>query len=126
MYLLPEPGPSYELLSRQTEVLADVLRRVLKTDQIREQAKLADLAAAWREVLTECVGARAVEATRILGLRRGVLHVAVQDSALLAELRGYHERPLLDHLRAAAPRRAVNRVRWTVEAPAPPPMDNKR
>ncbi|MEX0702574.1 MAG: DUF721 domain-containing protein [Planctomycetales bacterium] len=54
----------------------------------RGEAQLAD---AWRRI----AGPRISSATKALGVRRGVLHVAVSNSPLLSELASFHKSSLL-------------------------------
>jgi predicted nucleic acid-binding Zn ribbon protein len=51
----------------------------------------AQLAEAWKSV----AGASVAGGTRVVGIRRGVLHVAVGNSPLLSELAAYHKMNLL-------------------------------
>jgi predicted nucleic acid-binding Zn ribbon protein len=56
--------------------------------RVRGQAQLAE---AWKSV----AGASVASGTRVVGIRRGVLQVAVQNSPLLSELAGYHKTAFL-------------------------------
>lgn len=56
--------------------------------RVRGQAQLAE---AWKIIAGESVAS----GTRVVGIRRGVLQVAVQNSPLLSELACYHKAALL-------------------------------
>ena len=81
------------------ENLADILGRLFtsrgwgrKNDRLRLESAWA--AAAGEELLKD---------TAVLGMRRGVLEVAVRNATLMAELTNFHKRTLLTKLRAAMP-----------------------
>jgi predicted nucleic acid-binding Zn ribbon protein len=57
--------------------------------RVRGQAQLVE---AWKSV----AGASVASGTRVVGIRRGVLQVAVQNSPLLSELAAYHKTALLE------------------------------
>jgi len=54
----------------------------------------AQLAEAWKSV-AGAAGATVASGTRVVGIRRGVLQVAVANSPLLCELAAYHKVTLL-------------------------------
>lgn len=95
---------------------------MLRADQIKTQARLADVDQAWRGALAACAPAQAEQAI-VRGLRRGVLHVGVTSSAALCELKGFREQELLARLQAELPRRAIRSLRFTVLPSAEPPRD---
>jgi len=100
---------------RKSEALGDILQRVLKQDQIKEQASLADVALAWNESLGPLA-----DHTRLLGLRGGVLHVAVDSSSALYEIRQFKEKSLLAALTEQFPKRQFRRLRLMVHTPREP------
>jgi len=53
------------------------------------------LQSAWAQT----AGATIARQTRAVGIRRGVLHVAVDHAPLLSELAGYYRQSLLEKLR---------------------------
>lgn len=95
---------------RKSEQIDQVLKRVVKQDQIREQAKLADVSAAWLELLGD-LGRH----TRVQALRSGTLHVAVDSPTALYELRQFHEGRLLEELGKRFPKRVFRRVKAIVK-----------
>ena len=81
------------------ENIADILGRLFtsrgwgrKNDRVRMEN-------AWAEV----AGAEWSKATRLLGLKRGVLEVEVKSAVLMSELAQYHKRGLLAKLRKVLP-----------------------
>jgi predicted nucleic acid-binding Zn ribbon protein len=81
------------------EKVGDVLGRLFtsrgwgrKNDRLRLESAWA--AAAGEELLKD---------TAVLGMRRGVLEVAVRNATLMSELTNFHKRTLLTKLRAAMP-----------------------
>jgi predicted nucleic acid-binding Zn ribbon protein len=79
------------------ENIADILGRMFtsrgwgrKNDRLRLEAAWADAA-----------GEELLKATRVLGLKRGVLEVEVRNAVQLAELAQFHKRGLLAKLRKA-------------------------
>ncbi len=64
--------------------------------QVQAHARLAE---AWSHVAGQPVAA----ATRVLGIRRGVLQVAVGNSPLLSELASYRKPALLEALARECP-----------------------
>ena len=84
---------------RGPENLSDILGRLFtsrgwgrKNDRLRLESAWA--AAAGEEVLKD---------TAVLGMRRGVLEIAVRNATLMSELTNFHKRTLLTKLRAAMP-----------------------
>jgi predicted nucleic acid-binding Zn ribbon protein len=55
----------------------------------------SQLAAIWQEV----AGATIASSTRVIGVNRGALHVAVANAPLLSELASFHKASLLEALR---------------------------
>jgi len=55
----------------------------------------SQVATVWREVAGDAIAKQ----TRILGIKRGVLQVAVANSPLLAELASFHRSALLEKLK---------------------------
>ena len=84
--------------SKGPENLGDILGRLFtsrgwgrKNDRVRLETALKTAAA---EFLAD---------TSVLGLKRGVLEIAVRNAVLLQELTQFHKRGLLTKLRAALP-----------------------
>jgi hypothetical protein len=101
--------PEYEIIDRPTEALAGIIRRVLRQDQVREQAKLAELDRVFRATLGEYANHAWIK-----GLRRGVLQIAVNNPSVLYEIRNFMQVELIATLRREAPRYAVQQLRLTL------------
>lgn len=68
----------------------------------------AQLTAVWNEVAGEEVAGK----TRVQGIKRGVLHVSVSNSALLSELASFHKMNLIDDLRERRPDLKIRDVKF--------------
>ena len=79
---------------------------------VQGHARLAD---AWRAV----AGATTAAATRVLGIRRGVLQVAVGNSPLLSELACYHKPTLLAALSRDYPDLKVRDLKFVMKGNLP-------
>jgi predicted nucleic acid-binding Zn ribbon protein len=98
-------GPAPERLSQAvTELIA-----LRGWAQLRGQARLAE---AWRTAAGDSIAA----ATRVLGLRRGVLQVAVGNSPLLSELAAFHKASLLESLSRAFPELKVRDLKFVMRS----------
>ncbi len=85
--------------NRGQENIADILGKMFvargwgrKNDRLRLESAWADVA-----------GAELVKDTQVLGMKRGVLEIAVRNAVLVAELTQFHKRGLLAKLRTAMP-----------------------
>lgn len=108
---------------RESETIRAIVRRVLKADHVRAQAKLADVERVWREAIG-ALGAEALgRETYVRGLRNGVLHIAVASPAALCEIAGYYEKEAVAALRALLPAQGVRRVKYAVLPPRTPFQD---
>lgn len=92
--------------------LADVLGELFLARGYGRARSAADLERAWEQVS----GASLSGLTRVVGLRRGVLTVAVAHPALLDELMGFRRRELLQGLQASLPERGIRELRMQVES----------
>lgn len=81
------------------ENLADILGRLFTSRGWGRKNDRLRLESAW----ATAVGAELLNDTQVLGIRRGVLEVAVRNAVLLQELTQFHKRALLTKLRAALP-----------------------
>jgi hypothetical protein len=70
----------------------------------------AGLDASW----VEAVGPSRARATRIAGLRDGVLTVEVESAPLRCELETFYREDLLDRMRVLAPRCGIRRIAFRV------------
>jgi predicted nucleic acid-binding Zn ribbon protein len=81
------------------EQLADVLGRLFTARGWGRKSDRLRLESAW----AAAAGDHWARDTRLLGLKRGVLEIAVKNAVLLQELTQFHKRPLLAKLRQALP-----------------------
>jgi len=75
--------------------LSAVLSELVSLRGLARSGGTAELASLWREA----AGAEIAERTRVLGVKRGVLQVAVSNASLLSELASFHHAALLDVLK---------------------------
>jgi predicted nucleic acid-binding Zn ribbon protein len=80
--------------------------------QVQGHARLAE---AWKAA----AGAPIAAATRVLGIRRGVLQVAVGNSPLLSELAAYHKSSLLAALSQECPELKVRDLKFIMKGNLP-------
>lgn len=85
--------------NRGPENLADILGRLFTSRGWGRKNDRLRLESAW----ASAAGAELLKDTAVLGLRRGVLEVAVRNAVLMSELAQFHKRGLLTKLRAAMP-----------------------
>jgi predicted nucleic acid-binding Zn ribbon protein len=81
------------------ENLADILGRLFTSRGWGRKNDRLRLESAW----ATAAGAELLKDTHVLGIRRGVLEVAVRNAVLMSELTQFHKRGLLTKLRAAMP-----------------------
>jgi predicted nucleic acid-binding Zn ribbon protein len=85
--------------NRGPENLADILGRLFTSRGWGRKNDRLRLESAW----ASAAGVELVKDTQVLGIKRGVLEVAVRNAVLLQELTQFHKRGLLTKLRAALP-----------------------
>ncbi len=85
--------------SKGPENLADILGRLFTSRGWGRKNDRLRLESAW----AAAAGAELLKDTAVLGLRRGVLEVAVRNAVLMSELAQFHKRGLLTKLRTAMP-----------------------
>jgi len=98
-----ERGPQ-----RLGRVLADYLRRA----GLHEVEEARELASAWRA----SVSPKVLEGTRLVRVRNGVVHVAVNSSALLFELTGFRREEILTRLRSSYEGGYVRDLRFMLDS----------
>ena len=79
--------------------LGAALAELIRIKGVAGRGESAQLAQDWRAA----AGDRIADRTRVVGVRHGVLHVGVQNSALLGELASFHKDRLLDEMRRRLP-----------------------
>lgn len=80
------------------ENLGDILGRLFTSRGWGRKNDRVRLETAWKTAAAEFLAD-----TAVLGLKRGVLEIAVRNAVLIAELTQFHKRGLLTKLRAALP-----------------------
>ena len=83
-----------------------LIRDYLRSKNLTRRSYPLGLAAAW----AEAVGPARAPATRVAGLRGGVLTVEVESASLRCELETFYREDLLDRLRVQAPRLGIRRI----------------
>jgi predicted nucleic acid-binding Zn ribbon protein len=81
------------------ENLADILGRLFTSRGWGRKNDRLRLESAWAGAIGDDIR----KDTQVLGMKRGVLEVAVRNAVLLQELTQFHKRSLLTKLRAAMP-----------------------
>lgn len=81
------------------EQLADILGKMFTSRGWGRKNDRLRLESAWATV----AGEELLKDTQVLGMKRGVLEVAVRNAVLMSELAQFHKRSLLTKLRAAMP-----------------------
>jgi hypothetical protein len=89
------------------ELLKEVLSRLFTARGWGRRQERLHLEKAW----AEAVGPEWEPHTRVLGLRRGILEVEVDNAVLLQELAHFHKRRLLEQLRGRLAGAALNDLR---------------
>ena len=85
--------------NRGPENLSDILGRLFTSRGWGRKNDRLRLESAW----ASAAGEQLLKDTAVLGMKRGVLEVAVRNAVLLQELTQFHKRGLLTRLRAAMP-----------------------
>jgi Dna[CI] antecedent DciA-like protein len=101
MYRLTKPNPG-------PEPLREILARLITARGWGQRQARLHLERAW----TTAMGGENETGTRILGLRRGVFEVEVNNAVLLQELASFQKRKLLAKLRECLPNHTVNDLRF--------------
>ena len=81
------------------EQLADILGKMFTSRGWGRKNDRLRLESAWASV----AGEELLKDTQVLGMKRGVLEVAVRNAVLMSELAQFHKRSLLTNLRTAMP-----------------------
>ena len=81
------------------ENLSDILGRLFTSRGWGRKNDRLRLESAWATAAGEAL----LKDTAVLGMKRGVLEVAVRNATLMSELTNFHKRGLLSKLRAAMP-----------------------
>ncbi|MBP3958743.1 DUF721 domain-containing protein [Gemmata sp. G18] len=85
--------------NRGPENIADILGKLFTSRGWGRKNDRMRLESAW----ATAAGSELLKDTQVLGMRRGVLEVAVRNAVLLSELTQFHKRGLLTKLRLSMP-----------------------
>jgi len=88
--------------------LGAALAELIRIKGVAGSGESTQLAKDWRAA----AGDRIADRTRVIGVRHGVLHVGVQNSALLGELASFHKDRLLDEMRRRMPESRLRGVKF--------------
>ena len=103
--------------------LGAALQELMRLKGVADSGGNQQLQKAWREA----AGGRVADRTRVVGVKHGVLHVGVQNSALLGELASFHKTRLLEDLRAALPESRLKSLKFKLNGELrKPPADAPR
>jgi predicted nucleic acid-binding Zn ribbon protein len=80
----------------------------------------AQLAGIWKAVAGDRISSR----TKVLGLKRGALEVAVDNSALLNELSSFHKPALLQQLHKEYAEHRISEIRFKLRTDMRQPGEN--
>ena len=94
-----EPTNDERSDNRGPENLADILGRLFTSRGWGRKNDRLRLESAW----ATAAGAELLKDTQVLGIKRGVLEVAVRNAVLMSELTQFHKRGLLTKLRTTMP-----------------------
>ena len=83
-----------------------LIRDMLKSRGVTRASHPPGLAAAW----TAAVGPARAGATRLAGLRSGVLTVEVESAPLRCELDAFHKEDLVERLRVLVPQHGIRKI----------------
>ncbi|MFH1024088.1 MAG: DUF721 domain-containing protein [Planctomycetota bacterium] len=94
---------------RKPEPVGDILKGVLRQAGLEKRLKGGN---PWADAWVSAAGDRTAAHTRVLGLRRNLLEVEVDSSAMLAELAGFRKAELLRELREK--RKDITDIRFKI------------
>src|SRR5262249_36196397 len=93
------------------ELLKEVLGRLFAARGWGRRQERLHIERAWAEAVAAALGHELEPHTRVLGLRRGILEIEVDNAVLLQELAHFHKRRLLEQLRGRLAGTPVNDLR---------------
>jgi predicted nucleic acid-binding Zn ribbon protein len=106
--MMPGERPRTKDAPKGPELLGEVLARLFTARGWGRRQERLRLEQAW----AAAAGPETATATRVAGLRRGVLEVTVGNTVLLQELAHFHKRRLLEALRGRLPGVTVTDLRF--------------
>ena len=98
--------------SAEPVLLRKVLSELIALKGLGRVQGNAQLQQAWQTVAGEVIG----RSSRVLEFKRGVLSVAVNNSALLNELTGFHKQTLLENLQQQFAHLKIQDIRFRLKA----------
>jgi predicted nucleic acid-binding Zn ribbon protein len=90
--------------------VGDILPDVLKRLRVAEKTEEVKLLHEWPEIVGEAVSRR----SQPLAVRKGLLVIAVENSAWMQEIR-FHQKELLERVRQRHPKLKVKGIRLVLE-----------
>jgi predicted nucleic acid-binding Zn ribbon protein len=82
-------------MGKQPQRLADAISQLIHVRGLARARGREQLDQVWREIAGSAIAGR----TRVTGIKRGVLHVAVSNAAMLNELVSFHRESLLREIK---------------------------
>lgn len=100
--------------------LSSVLSELIARKGLVRVQGNAQLAGIWKTVAGDRISSR----TKVLGLKRGALEVAVDNSALLSELSSFHKTALLQLFQKEYADQKISDIRFTLRTDMRQPDEN--
>ena len=98
-------------MSEPTPLSAVISELIARKGLARVQGN-AQLVGIWKSVAGERISSR----TKVLGTKRGVLEVGVDDSALMNELASFHRTALLHRFQKEHPEQKISDIRFKLRS----------
>jgi len=98
-------------MAKQPQRLADAISQLISVRGLARARGAEQLEQIWAEI----AGSAIADRTRISGLKRGVLHIAVFNAALLNELVSFHRPSLLRELQAQHAALGVRELKFRLQ-----------
>ncbi|MBW3539831.1 MAG: DUF721 domain-containing protein [Planctomycetes bacterium] len=92
--------------------VSTILSRVVGLRGLARRGSEAQLNELWRRIAGEKLAA----GSRVAGIRRGVLQVAVDSAPLLSELAGFHRTSLLSAMRRERPDLELRDIKFRLQS----------
>lgn len=89
--------------------MAEVLPRLIAKYGIQQRAKVDEIDLAWKEI----IGEPYASVTRVIGINRGQLEIAVPHNAFVQEL-SFRQAEILEKLRAVAGNVKIKKLKFVV------------
>ena len=107
MAFKPKAGKREPAATNRPELLKEILGRLFTARGWGRRQERLHIEQAWEEA----VGPEMAPHTRVLGIKRGILEVEVDNAVLLQELAHFHKRPVLEKMRKRLPETPLNDLR---------------